>query len=85
MHGMWKFSGQGSNPRHSSNPGHCSDNAGCYTVPPGNSNILFLKFNGEDMATHHIHQSLYVFECFKYYDEIFFKVKLKNSITVDYI
>ena len=25
-HGMWEFLGQGSNPCHSSNPNHCSDN-----------------------------------------------------------
>ena len=30
-HGMWKFPGQGLNPCHSSDPGHCSDNAGTLT------------------------------------------------------
>ena len=28
---MWKFLAQGSNPHHSSDPGHCSENAGSLT------------------------------------------------------
>ena len=44
---MWKFPGRVSNPHHSSDPNHSSNNAGSLTTrPPGNSwyNILILVF-----------------------------------------
>ena len=41
-HCMRKFPGQGSNPHHSSNPSHRSDNTGSLTHgPPGNSGIIY--------------------------------------------
>ena len=45
-HSMWKFPGQRSNPCHSSNPGHCNDNARaitCYATRELYRGFIFKK------------------------------------------
>ena len=43
VHIIWKFPGQGLNLHHSSNPGHCSDDAASLTCcATGNSFFIFL-------------------------------------------
>ena len=46
-HGKWKFPGQGSNPWHTSNPSHCSDNTGSLTCCTKRELLDFI-FNNED-------------------------------------
>ena len=50
-HGMQNFPGQGLNPSHSSDPGHCSDNTGSLTHCATRKLLVFCLFFGEGGCT----------------------------------
>ena len=53
-HGMQNFPGQGLNPSHSSDPGHCSDNTGSLTHCATRELLVFCLFFGEGGCAHSI-------------------------------